>query len=266
MGHFSALPEDYVSTCLSTTGKISLMAAMVLLFAVLFLVLLIHFYVRWSLERSRRRNRALPSTNLPALCNSGLDQSVIRSLPTFSVAAGSGGGQKDDLDCAICLSAFEEKEMGRLLPECNHEFHVDCIDMWFQSHSTCPVCRTQVRHWDSSSNVTSINDGGSPAPEMPSVETVSSPVGGGSDFGDLSDQATVAVSSAEFAGELPAKRSERVEYCSERPAAKPSSENPLVKLKRMLSREKGRSSSSLQACDQESDLEAARQVDPSASR
>ncbi|KAF3795263.1 RING-H2 finger protein [Nymphaea thermarum] len=172
---------------------------MVVLFAVLFLVLLIHFYVRWSLERSRRRNRLLTFMNLLALCNSGLEQSVIRSLHTFSFAAGSGGGQKDDLECAVCLSAFEEKEMGRLLPECNHEFHVDCIDTWFQSHSTCPVCRTQVRHWDSSSNVTFINDGGSPAPEMPREDTVSSAVVGGSDFGVLSDQATVAaVSSAEL--------------------------------------------------------------------
>lgn len=34
--------------------------------------------------------------------------------------------------------------MGRELPKCHHSFHIDCIDMWFHSHSTCPVCRAPV--------------------------------------------------------------------------------------------------------------------------
>nr|GMC53892.1 RING-H2 finger protein ATL60-like [Ipomoea batatas] len=37
-----------------------------------------------------------------------------------------------------------EGEKARLLPKCNHGFHVDCIDMWFHSHSTCPLCRNPV--------------------------------------------------------------------------------------------------------------------------
>jgi hypothetical protein len=32
----------------------------------------------------------------------------------------------------------------RLLPKCNHSFHINCIDMWFHSHSTCPICRSPV--------------------------------------------------------------------------------------------------------------------------
>lgn len=48
------------------------------------------------------------------------------------------------MDCAVCLSEFEEGETGRVLPKCNHSFHIDCIDMWFQSHSTCPLCRAPV--------------------------------------------------------------------------------------------------------------------------
>lgn len=32
----------------------------------------------------------------------------------------------------------------RILPKCRHEFHAECIDMWFSSHSTCPLCRSTI--------------------------------------------------------------------------------------------------------------------------
>lgn len=44
----------------------------------------------------------------------------------------------------MCLSEFEHGETGRVLPKCNHSFHTECIDMWFHSHSTCPLCRAPV--------------------------------------------------------------------------------------------------------------------------
>jgi E3 ubiquitin-protein ligase ATL41 len=48
------------------------------------------------------------------------------------------------VECAVCLSIVEDEEMMRLLPNCNHSFHVGCIDKWLASHSTCPICRTKV--------------------------------------------------------------------------------------------------------------------------
>ena len=32
--------------------------------------------------------------------------------------------------------------MVKLLPNCKHMFHVECIDMWLNSNTTCPICRT----------------------------------------------------------------------------------------------------------------------------
>lgn len=49
------------------------------------------------------------------------------------------------VECAVCLSALEGEEKAKLLPNCNHFFHVDCIDKWLGSHSTCPICRAEVK-------------------------------------------------------------------------------------------------------------------------
>ncbi|KAF3530894.1 hypothetical protein DY000_02042742 [Brassica cretica] len=73
-----------------------------------------YLYVHWCLPRSRSHH--------------------IRSNVTH----------KDPIDCAVCLSEFEDGEPGRVLPSCKHAFHVECIDMWFHSHSTCPLCRSLV--------------------------------------------------------------------------------------------------------------------------
>ncbi|MED6106502.1 hypothetical protein PIB30_005130 [Stylosanthes scabra] len=75
------------------------------------------------------------------LASRGLNASVIASLPVFTFSRKT---HPDAVDCPVCLSEFEEGETGRILPTCKHSFHTECIDMWFQSHSTCPVCRAPV--------------------------------------------------------------------------------------------------------------------------
>ncbi|CAN6450887.1 unnamed protein product [Victoria cruziana] len=74
--------------------------------------------------------------------NSGVDRKVIDSLPVFRFA--SLRGPKDGLECAVCLNRFEPAEILRLLPKCKHAFHVECVDTWLESHSTCPLCRYRV--------------------------------------------------------------------------------------------------------------------------
>ncbi|CAA0831598.1 RING-H2 finger protein ATL2 [Striga hermonthica] len=72
---------------------------------------------------------------------------VLSSLPAFVFSAAPPQAAAEGrplLECAVCLSEFEEKEIVRLLPGCGHSFHVGCIDMWFHSHTTCPLCRSPV--------------------------------------------------------------------------------------------------------------------------
>ncbi|KAE8788473.1 RING-H2 finger protein ATL47-like [Hordeum vulgare] len=78
------------------------------------------------------------------LHDSGLDQAVIDALPVFlygEVVVGAGAGAKEPFDCAVCLCEFAGDDRLRLLPLCGHAFHIDCIDTWLLSNSTCPLCR-----------------------------------------------------------------------------------------------------------------------------
>ncbi|GAB4832967.1 hypothetical protein Ancab_006988 [Ancistrocladus abbreviatus] len=47
-------------------------------------------------------------------------------------------------DCAVCLDEIESEQPVRLLPGCNHGFHLECADTWLSKQSVCPVCRTKL--------------------------------------------------------------------------------------------------------------------------
>ncbi|OEL38822.1 hypothetical protein BAE44_0000160 [Dichanthelium oligosanthes] len=66
----------------------------------------------------------------------GLDEKSMAKLPRREV----GKGEALD-DCAVCITELKAGDTARVLPRCGHGFHVDCVDMWFRSHSTCPLCR-----------------------------------------------------------------------------------------------------------------------------
>ncbi|XP_010694616.2 E3 ubiquitin-protein ligase ATL6 [Beta vulgaris subsp. vulgaris] len=84
------------------------------------------------LRRSRRAPR-------------GLDAEVIESFPTFDyVSVKNAKIGKGALECAVCLTEFEDEDTLRLIPKCDHVFHPDCIDAWLIGHTTCPVCRCNL--------------------------------------------------------------------------------------------------------------------------
>jgi hypothetical protein len=71
---------------------------------------------------------------------------TLTKLPvvSFSVVKSLKGG-KEDLECSVCLEKFAEDESLRLLSKYNHIFHSECIDVWFLSHSTYPLCRVSLK-------------------------------------------------------------------------------------------------------------------------
>ncbi|CAN1199314.1 RING-H2 finger protein ATL78 [Linum perenne] len=63
-----------------------------------------------------------------------------KALKTFPVVTFSDELNLD-AECVICLSEFAVDDLVKILPTCNHGFHVGCIDQWLGSHSSCPTCR-----------------------------------------------------------------------------------------------------------------------------
>ncbi|KAL5581078.1 hypothetical protein UlMin_013520 [Ulmus minor] len=60
-------------------------------------------------------------------------------------------GRESNTECAVCLGEFKQGEWLRHLPNCSHAFHISCIDTWFQFHSSCPLCRSDVQDVSSES-------------------------------------------------------------------------------------------------------------------
>ncbi|XP_057796246.1 E3 ubiquitin-protein ligase ATL41-like [Salvia miltiorrhiza] len=128
-------------------SKIMLTAIVSLSFVVL-LVTILHIYARCVLRRQARRQASLrrlgfiaTSASIRALepPNTGVDPSVIAALPKFLFKSTAAA-----VECPVCISALEDGEIARVLPNCKHTFHADCVDRWLGSNSTCPVCRREA--------------------------------------------------------------------------------------------------------------------------
>lgn len=105
---------------------------LILLAALLFLAF-ISLYIRRFADDSLAAGRHRSSS----LCGGGLDPITIQSLPVFAYQ----GESKDHVDCAICLTQFQHGEAVKIIPNCSHMFHPECVDTWLVSHVTCPICR-----------------------------------------------------------------------------------------------------------------------------
>ncbi|CDP01769.1 unnamed protein product [Coffea canephora] len=96
------------------------------------------------LRRGTPGNGRVPGQRSP---NKGLKKKIVQSLPKYTYdSSSSATGAGDGIgavtgDCAICLAEYADGDEIRVLPQCGHGFHVQCIDTWLGSHSSCPSCR-----------------------------------------------------------------------------------------------------------------------------
>ncbi|XVF02415.1 hypothetical protein REPUB_Repub04eG0173800 [Reevesia pubescens] len=144
------------SSSSSSASKISpaVLFILVILAVIFFISSLLHLLVRF-LMKHRSPSSVSESSRYPEMSgsddfqrqlqqlfhlhDSGLDQAFIDALPVFLYTEIMG--LKEPFDCPVCLCEFLEQDKLRLLPLCSHAFHIDCIDTWLMSNSTCPLCR-----------------------------------------------------------------------------------------------------------------------------
>jgi len=48
-------------------------------------------------------------------------------------------------ECSICRHLLNDNDICRKINQCNHIFHQNCLDTWFNRHTTCPICRASLR-------------------------------------------------------------------------------------------------------------------------
>ena len=136
----------------SATNIIPVHQGLPLILGILSTMLLITFFVlAYAKYCGRNQNnflgRYLHHQNFHGLIRSssrfsGIGEEVINSMPFFRFS--SLKGSKEGLECAVCISKFEDSDVLRLLPKCKHAFHENCIDQWLKSHSSCPLCRYKI--------------------------------------------------------------------------------------------------------------------------
>ncbi|KAK8498248.1 hypothetical protein V6N13_095447 [Hibiscus sabdariffa] len=119
---------------------------------VLFVTLRLYLSCVRRRQARRRRQAFLGRLNSLGLLTSGdtpLDPLIISSLPMlrFKQTTQVGGVYHNgkSTECSVCLTMLEDEDMTRVLPNCRHVFHAECIDKWLSLHSTCPLCRIEAK-------------------------------------------------------------------------------------------------------------------------
>lgn len=115
-----------------------------ILFSIILLITLLLLYARWYF-RLRHLRAAVSShhAHAPPECK-GLDPVAIKAMPII-LHQEAAVEREDQMECCICLGVFEDGDKVKVLSQCQHRFHSDCVDRWLLTQSSCPLCRVSLR-------------------------------------------------------------------------------------------------------------------------
>jgi len=65
------------------------------------------------------------------------------SLPTSKIEDPEREILENEQECCICREDIRPGDERTSLP-CKHGFHTSCVNTWFSTKSSCPVCRRYV--------------------------------------------------------------------------------------------------------------------------
>lgn len=159
--------DSFVNEANFDTNMVIILAA---LLCALICALGLNSIVRCALRCSHRLAIETPEQAAARLAVTGLKKRDLRRIP---VAVYGEGVDIPATECPICLGEFVDGEKVRVLPKCNHGFHVRCIDTWLLSHSSCPNCRHSLLNNNERSTASSSaaeEPAGAPAPGNDAAE------------------------------------------------------------------------------------------------
>ncbi|KAE8703671.1 hypothetical protein F3Y22_tig00110467pilonHSYRG00238 [Hibiscus syriacus] len=92
------------------------------------------------IPRSRLQTQSGIDLEQPGEQIPGLEPVLVDAIPTLKFNS-EEFNSIEYTQCSICLGEYQEKEVLGIMPKCDHNFHLSCIDLWLRKQSTCPVCR-----------------------------------------------------------------------------------------------------------------------------
>jgi E3 ubiquitin-protein ligase ATL23 len=101
-------------------------------------VFLVYLCLLWfATNNSNRRDFRLP---VKQAAEKGLSAAELDKMPKVT-----GKELVMGTECAVCLDEIEGEQPARVVPGCNHGFHVTCADTWLSKNSVCPICRAKLQ-------------------------------------------------------------------------------------------------------------------------
>ncbi|XP_062219331.1 RING-H2 finger protein ATL58-like [Phragmites australis] len=137
-------PPDY---CLAESPELKLYQAFIFSVPVFFTLVSLLFFYLFYLRRRRanweslqmRANNLIRGDNPRSQC--GLKKEMREMLP---VVIFKESFLIRETQCSVCLADYQPDEQLQRIPPCGHTFHIDCIDHWLSTNTTCPLCRVSL--------------------------------------------------------------------------------------------------------------------------
>ena len=106
----------------------------------------IHFFFlkKTTIQQFLNQKKRCPESK-----TNGNEQIEVKSCQNFvqnsSVIQCSSSmiNESNSPECSICLDEFHDGEMLNVLL-CSHEFHENCLEVWFSKSRSCPMCRQLI--------------------------------------------------------------------------------------------------------------------------
>lgn len=113
-----------------------------------------HYIIDIPLTQETRRSRRRSNGNAIAeLIQTFLDPVEVHPIPSQIEAATRRVRYADILQprntqCPISMENFSDNDIVTMIRFCGHIFHTESLTHWFASNSRCPVCRFDIRDFN----------------------------------------------------------------------------------------------------------------------